>query len=141
MFYLSLSYFWKHCTLLADPLMKKLIVRWINLNALTAANLCSVAHSKIPAFSFLSTRRYSFNSFVFFFASGLSQLPNFRQLQMFRLRYRTFALTHRRFNLILLPLLGHNSLPMTMHLSTTRLSITKLPNKLNFRRPSKVFFF
>lgn len=77
---------------------------------------------------------------MFFFAAGLPQLPKFREVHAFRLRYGTSKINHKRLNLVILSLLNYHP-PLVDYLATQRLSVNPVLNNTNFRRPSRVFFF
>nr|ACX30965.1 ribosomal protein S4 [Moneuplotes minuta] len=136
--YLSLSYFWRRCSQLTLLDCKYFFIS--GQYTYTTANMRTKSKPIAPRFTFFSTRRHNFNSFVFFFAAGLPQLPSFREIRAFRLNYRTPRINHRRLNLVLLSLLNYH-LPLVDYLPSQRSLVDTSLNNTSFRRPSRVFFF
>nr|YP_011027900.1 ribosomal protein S4 [Euplotes vannus]UPM52110.1 ribosomal protein S4 [Euplotes vannus] len=136
--HLSLSYFWHRCLRLILSNYKCFFIPYWCTNALTYTS--PKIRTTATRFIFFYTRRYNFNSFMFFFAAGLPQLPNFREVHTFRLRYGTLRINHKRLNLLILSLLNYYP-PLVDYLATQRLSVNVILNNTNFRRPNRVFFF
>nr|YP_011027864.1 ribosomal protein S4 [Euplotes cristatus]UPM52074.1 ribosomal protein S4 [Euplotes cristatus] len=89
---------------------------------------------------FFVTRRYSFNSSLFFFLSRTSELPSFFSSRSFSLRYQVFSFRFRRFGLHL-PSVLTSQRRVGALLSTTRLGRPTVRISARGRRTTRVFFF
>ena len=94
----------------------------------------------VRTFFFLSTKRYSFSSALFFFLFRTPQLPSFFSTRFFTSRYRVFGFRFRRFGL---------QLPATLVRNRALLSLiysSRIGNRVgtalsHFRRNTRFFFF